>query len=181
MTISPSSSFVPTHTIVLIGMMGVGKSSVGRKLAARLALPFFDADDEIEKAAGMPVKRIFADYGEPEFRRLERRVIARLLDGPMHVLSTGGGAFMDDGTRALIQDKAVSIWLTAKLDILIERTMRRDDRPLLKNGDPRDIMTELLATRAPIYAEANITVESDDRPVEETVTRALNALAGYAS
>jgi shikimate kinase len=177
---SASSAFGPTRTVVLIGMMGAGKSSVGRRLASRLALPFADADTEVETAAGMSISQLIADYGEPEFRRLERRVMARLLDAPMHVLSTGGGAFMDDDTRNLIRDKGVSIWLKADSEILLERATRHDNRPLLKGGDPREIMTKLLAEREPVYAEADITVESDDRPVDETVERLLRALKAHA-
>lgn len=185
MTASPSSSassaFSPTRTVVLIGMMGAGKSSVGRRLAARLALPFADADTEVETAAGMSITRLISDYGEPEFRRLERRVMARLLDAPMHVLSTGGGAFMDESTRALIHQKGVSIWLKADPEILLERATRHDNRPLLQNGDPREIMTRLLAEREPVYAQANIVIESDDRPVDETVERLLRALKDFGA
>jgi shikimate kinase len=158
-------------------MMGAGKSSVGRRLAARLALPFFDADDEIAKAAGMPVTQIFADYGEPEFRRLEQRVIARLLDGPAHVLATGGGALMNPDTRALIRAKGISVWLKADPALLLERATRRDDRPMLQGGDPREKMDRLFAERMPVYAEADVIVECDDRPVEETVERVMEALA----
>lgn len=179
MNAAPSSSFVPTRSIVLTGMMGAGKSSVGKRLAARLALPFFDADAEIETAAGMSVSRFFERYGEAEFRKGERRVIARLLEGPMHVLATGGGAFMDPDTRALIKKKAVSVWLTADLDTLLKRATRRDDRPLLQGGDPRAVMTKLLAERAPVYAEADVTVASDERPVDETVDRMLDALSAF--
>ena len=172
-----SSSFVPTRTIVLIGMMGAGKSSVGRKLAARLALPYVDSDQEIETAAGMSITRFFDLYGENEFRKGERRVISRLLDGPMHVLSTGGGAFIDPDTRALIRSKTTSIWLKADLDILVERATRHNHRPLLQGGDPRAIMIKLLEERTPIYGEADIIAESDGRPVDETVDRVLIALS----
>src|ERR1700735_2379446 len=126
----------PAKSLVIIGMPGSGKSSIGRKLAARLGIPFFDADDEIETAAGMRIEQIFERFGEAEFRKGERRVVARLLDQPPHVLATGGGAFMDPETRALIRTKAVSVWLRADLATLIERTSRRDDRPLLKQGAP---------------------------------------------
>lgn len=183
MTAAPSSSTSsnphPHRTIVLIGMMGAGKSSVGRKLAARLSLPFFDADTEIETAAGMTITQFFDHYGEPEFRKGERRVIARLLEGPAHVLSTGGGAFMDTETRALIRGKAISVWLKAELDVLLDRALRKNDRPLLQTADPRETMKKLLAQREPVYAEADIVLESDDRPVDETVDRVLKELSAF--
>jgi len=178
---SLSSAFVPTRTIALIGMMGAGKSSVGRKLAARLAMPFFDADIEVEAAAGMTISQLIKDYGEPEFRRLERRVMARLLEGPMHVLSTGGGAFMDPETRDLICSKAISVWLKADTEILVERATRHDNRPLLQGGDPRQIMTKLLAEREPVYAAADVMAASDNRPVDETVDRVLKALSAFTT
>jgi shikimate kinase len=181
MSAAQPSSLVLNRTIVLTGMMGAGKSSVGRRLAAQLALPFFDVDDEIVKAAGMPVVQIFADYGEPEFRRLEQRIIARLLDGPAHVLSTGGGAFMNEDTRALVRAKGISVWLKADPALLLERIMRRDDRPMLHGGDPRATMDRLLAERIPIYAEADVTVECDNRPVDETVDRVTEAIPAAAA
>ncbi len=181
MTASRSSSLSPTRTIVLIGMMGAGKSSVGRRLATRLALPFADADAEVEAAAGMTISQLIKDYGEPEFRRLERRVMARLLDAPLHVLSTGGGAFMDADTRALIRDKGISVWLKADTEILLERALRHDNRPLLQGGDPRAIMLQLLQDREPVYAQADLTVESDARPVDETVERLVKALEEFGS
>jgi shikimate kinase len=170
------AAFLPPRTIVIIGMPGAGKSSIGRKLAARLAIPFHDADSEIETAAGMSISQIFDRFGEEEFRLGERRVIARLLEQPVHVLATGGGAFMDPETRALIRGKGISVWLKADLPTLLTRTSRRDNRPLLKQGDPRDILQKLLATREPVYAEADVTVETNDRPTEETVDRMLEAL-----
>jgi len=171
----------PDRSIVIIGMPGSGKSSVGRKLAARLGVPFSDADDEIETAAGMRIDQIFERFGEAEFRKGEQRVIARLLEQPVHVLATGGGAFLDSSTRALVRDKAVSVWLRADLATLLERTSRRDDRPLLKEGAPGEVLARLLAERTPVYAEANITVDSDNRPAEETVNRILQALHTYSS
>ncbi|HEU0118747.1 MAG TPA: shikimate kinase [Alphaproteobacteria bacterium] len=174
-----SSSFVANRTVVLTGMMGAGKSSVGRKLAARLAVPFVDSDHEIEAAAGMSVSRFFETYGEDEFRKGERRVIARLLDGPVCVLSTGGGAFIDPDTRALIKKKGVSIWLKVDVALLVERATRRDDRPLLRGGDPREIMEKILAERSPIYAEADLTIESDNRPVEETVDHVMRSVSEF--
>lgn len=175
------ASFVPSKSLVIIGMPGSGKSSVGRKLAARFSIPFFDADEEIETAAGMKIEQIFERFGEAEFRKGERRVITRLLEQPVHVLATGGGAFMDAETRTLIQAKGVSIWLRADLETLVERTGRRSDRPLLKGGDPREILKQLNAEREPFYSKADITIDSDNRPADETVDRILKALAGFAS
>jgi shikimate kinase len=180
-TVHPATpaSFTLPKSIVIVGMPGAGKSSVGRKLAARFAVPFFDADEEIETAAGMSIEQIFERYGEAEFRKGERRVITRLLEQPVHVLATGGGAFMDPETRELIRTKAISIWLRADLATLLERTSRRGGRPLLKQGDPREILEQLLVTRAPVYAEADVTAESNIRPAEETVDRVIRALGVY--
>jgi shikimate kinase len=166
----------PNRSIVLVGLMGVGKSSVGRRLALRLKLPFFDADDEIERAAGATIPEIFAKLGEPAFRDGERRVIRRLLGGPAAVIATGGGAFVDPDTRALVLETATAVWLQADIDVLVERTSRRDNRPLLKNGDPRTILTRLAAERAPAYAQAPIHVTSGRGPHEHTVEQILNAL-----
>jgi shikimate kinase len=176
---SEPAAFVLSKSLVIVGMPGSGKSSVGRKLAARFSVPFFDADEQIETAAGMKIEQIFDRYGEAEFRKGERRVIARLLEQPVHVLATGGGAFADTETRALVRAKTISIWLHADLDTLFERTSRRTDRPLLKQGEPREILRQLLAAREPFYAEADITAESDNRPAEETVDRVLKGLADF--
>lgn len=165
------------RSIVLVGLMGVGKTAVGKRLAADIGLGFVDADQEIEAAAGMTIAEIFATHGEPAFRLGERRVIARLMDGPPMVISTGGGAFVDAETRAVVKARGVSIWLTADLDELVRRTARRNTRPLLQTGDPRTILADLLARRAPFYAEADITVASSRGPVEETVARVLTALS----
>ena len=164
-------------TIVLVGLMGAGKSCVGKRLAACLGLPFLDADREIEAAAGgCSISDIFAIHGEKVFRDGERRVIQRLLGNPMHVLATGGGAFMDASTRALVKDKALSIWLKADLDQLLKRIGRRGDRPLLQNVDPRAKLEELIQLRHPVYAEADLTVESADGPPDVTVQRVLRAI-----
>lgn len=166
------------RTVVLVGLMGAGKTSVGRRLAEALAVPFRDSDDEIVAAAGMGIPEIFASMGEPAFRLGERRVIARLLEAPPHVLATGGGAFMNDETRALIAERAVSVWLRADLDTLIERVSRRTDRPLLANGNPRETLARLMAERSPVYATADITVDSEPGVPHETVVgRILAALA----
>jgi shikimate kinase len=166
--------------IVMVGMMGAGKSAIGRRLAQRLGVPFVDADAEIERAAGCTIEEIFEKHGEAAFRDGERRVIARLLDGPVGVLATGGGAFMDPETRARIRSRAITVWLKVDLDTLVERVSRRGHRPLLKNGDPRKILTQLMAVRAPIYAEADITVETGDAPTAATVERVIEALAAFA-
>lgn len=165
--------------IVLVGMMGVGKSTVGRRLAARLGLNFVDADEEIEKAAGMTVTEIFERYGESYFRDGERRVIARLMDGAPKVIATGGGAFMQDETRRLILDGATAIWLDADIDILVDRVGRRESRPLLKNRDPRTVLTELATVRNPIYALAPIHVKSIAAPHEVAVDSIMEQLTAW--
>jgi len=169
------------RTVVLVGLMGVGKSAVGRRLAKRLELPFVDADAEIEAAAGSSITDYFEHHGETAFRKGERKVIARLLDGEPHVLATGGGAFMDDETRALIKNRGVSIWLNADLDTLIERVGRRNNRPLLKNGDPRTILMDLMAVRNPVYAQADIAVESINQPLGEMTLRVAEILHDWVS
>lgn len=164
-------------TIALVGMMGAGKSSIGRRLAAHMKVAFFDADCEIEAAAGQSIPQIFAAYGEPAFRDCERKVISRLLtEQSPHVLATGGGAFMSDETRARLKDGAVTIWLRAPLDILFARVKRKGNRPLLKTADPRGTLEKLLAEREPTYALADIIVDSENAPHEVTVTRLLTTL-----
>lgn len=162
--------------IVLVGLMGVGKSTVGRRLAQRLTLPFVDADTEIEAAAGLTVPEIFARFGEPYFRDGERRVIARLIDGSPKVIATGGGAFVDGETRALILSEATAIWLDADPEVLVDRVRRRDSRPLLRGRDPREVLTELARVRNPLYAEAHIHVPSNRSPHETTVAAILKAI-----
>jgi len=157
--------------------MGAGKSNIGRRLAGRLNLPFIDADSEIEAAAGETIEEIFANRGEQVFRDGERRVITRLLAQPVHVLATGGGAFMDPATRAMIAHRGVSVWLRADLDILVARVLRRSNRPLLKKGDPKEILAELIERRHPVYAEADLVVDSGEGSPEATVSRAIAALA----
>jgi shikimate kinase len=157
-----------TRTIALVGLMGAGKSAIGKRLAQRLGLPFVDADIEIEAAAGCTIEEFFERFGEAEFRAGERRVIQRLLEGPPHVLATGGGAFMDPRTRELMHAQATTIWLRADLPVLLERVARRTNRPLLKNGDPRGTLERLMAIRYPIYAEADLTVDSLDAPADRT-------------
>jgi shikimate kinase len=168
----------PDRPTVLIGLMGAGKSSVGRRLAQRLRVDFVDADAEVEAAAGCTIAEIFARHGETEFRDGERRVIARLLERPPFVLATGGGAFMDTGTRAMIRDKAVSVWLRADLDVLVQRCARRNSRPLLRGGNARDILAKLIDERYPVYAGADIVVDSVDGPHDGVVDQIVKALDG---
>jgi len=175
--VAETHRFVPSRTIVVVGLMGAGKSKVGRRLALRLGLPFFDSDREIETAAGETIEEIFANRGERVFREGERRVIARLLAQPVHVLATGGGAFMDPATRELVARRGVSLWLRADLDVLVSRVLRRSNRPLLKQGDPRVILAELIERRYPLYAGADVVVDSGEGSPEATVTRAIAALA----
>jgi len=167
------------RTIALVGLMGVGKSSVGRRLANALELPFRDADSEIEAAAGRSIPDIFADLGEPAFREGERRVIARLLEQPVHVLATGGGAFMNPETRALIKSRAVSVWLKADLDVLARRVGRKDSRPLLKGRDPLAVLKDQAELRYPAYGEADVIVETGDAAHHVTVDQLIRALSAY--
>jgi shikimate kinase len=170
-----------SRSIVLVGLMGAGKSTVGRRLAARLGLPFLDADHEIEAAAGMTIPDIFAIYGEDYFRDGERRVIARLLqEGPM-VLATGGGAFMSEETRSRIAEGGVSIWLKADLDVLMRRVRKRSNRPLLQNPDPEGTMRRLMEARHPIYAQADLTVESHEAPHDRVVAEIVKSLNAWLS
>ena len=187
MTLSPSPSspepateagplWRPDRTIVLVGLMGAGKSSIGRRLALRLDLPFVDADKEIESAAGCTIEEIFERFGEAAFRDGERRVILRLLDQPPHVLATGGGAFMDPVLRERIRAVATSVWLHADIDLLLKRVGRRNNRPLLKAADPRAVLVRLMEQRHPVYAEADIRIDSADGPPEQTVQKVIDAL-----
>ena len=161
--------------------MGAGKTCIGKRLAARYEIPFVDADAEIEAAAGCSIEEIFERHGESAFRDGERRVIGRLLAGPVQVLSTGGGAFMDPSTRANIREHGISVWLRADLELLLKRTGRRNHRPLLKRGDPRTILGTLIDERYPVYAEADITVDSMDGPPEVTVNNVARRLEATAA
>jgi len=164
--------------LVLVGLMGAGKSTIGKRLAARLHLPFVDADQEIERAAGLTISEIFERFGEKEFRDGERRVIGRLIDGRPKVIATGGGAFMQEETRELILSRAIAIWLDADIEVLAERVGRREGtRPLLRNRDPREALAELAAIRNPIYALAPVRVRSQPLPHDATVDSILKALA----
>ncbi len=179
-TAGRGQAFVPGRTIVLVGLMGAGKTKIGRRLAARLNLPFFDSDNEIEAAAGETIEEIFRHRGESVFRDGERRVIARLLTRPVHVMATGGGAFIDPATRGAILRRGVSVWLRADLDVLLARVARRNNRPLLQERDPRAVLAELIDRRHPIYAEADLVIDSGEGPAEQTATRVIAALAGCA-
>lgn len=171
-------SALGTRSIVLVGMMGAGKSTIGRRLSARLHLPFLDADSEIEAAAGMSIPDIFETHGEPHFRDGEARVIARLLDGGPAVIATGGGAFMREETRVRIGDKGVSIWLKADADIIMKRVKRRADRPLLQTVDPVATVGRLIEEREPVYRRADLTIWSREVPHEKIVDECLDALHG---
>jgi shikimate kinase len=169
------------RSLVLVGLMGAGKSTVGRRLAQKLGLPFLDADHEIEAAAGMTIPDIFSIYGEEYFRDGERRVIARLLqEGPI-VLATGGGAFMNEETRAGIAEFGVSIWLRADLDVLMRRVRKRSNRPLLQNADPEGTMRKLMDIRYPVYGQADLTVESHEAPHDRVVVETMKALEDWFS
>jgi shikimate kinase len=163
----------------MVGMMGAGKSSVGRRLAARLGLPFVDADTEIERAANATISEIFERHGEAYFRDGERRVIRRLLDGEPKVLATGGGAFMLPETRAAVRENGISIWLKADRDLILARVRRRSNRPLLKNGDPETVIDRLIAERQPVYAEADIHIQSRDVAHDVVIDDILTALAQH--
>jgi shikimate kinase len=169
----------PDRTVALVGLMGAGKSAIGRRLAQRLGLPFVDADTEIEAAAACTIEEFFARYGEAEFRTGERRVIQRLLEGPPVVLATGGGAFMDAQTRSLMRERAITIWLRADLEVLVDRVGRRTNRPLLKQGEPAAVLRQLMDLRYPVYAEADIAVDSRDAPAERTTDDVLAALGQF--
>jgi shikimate kinase len=167
--------------IVLVGLMGAGKSSVGRRLAEKLGFTFVDADQEIEKAAGQTIPEIFAQHGEDYFREGEKRVIARLLENRDQVLATGGGAYMNDETRDAIKHQGVSVWLKAELDLLVKRVQKRDNRPLLKGQDPRVVLQNLIDIRYPVYATADITVESRDAQHTETVNDVIRAIVDWGA
>jgi shikimate kinase len=167
--------------IVLVGLMGVGKSTVGRRLAKRLGLPFVDSDSAIEDAAGFSAAEVYEKYGEKDFRDGERRLVARLVDGHVRVIATGGGAFVDPGTRELLNDRAITVWLDAAIDVLSERTSRRNTRPLLRNDDPRGTLERLADERRPSYAEAHIHVVSGTGGHGEVVERIIDALEQHLS
>ncbi len=177
-----ASSGPPLHLakpVVMIGMMGAGKSRIGRELAARLKYDFIDADDEIISAAGCSIVDIFETYGEAAFRDVELKVITRLLQAPPRIIATGGGAFMNESIRTTVAANGISIWLKADLDVLVERTSRRKGRPLLSDGDPRTILEDLMKQRYPVYAVADIAIKSRDVPIDETVDEVEIALENF--
>ena len=167
------------RTVALVGLMGAGKSAIGKRLAVRLGLPFVDADDEIERAAGCSISEFFEKYGEQEFRAGERRVIGRLREETPRILSTGGGAYMDPETRGLMKTRAITVWLRAELDVLFDRVKKRTHRPLLRQGDPKEILARLMHQRYPIYAEADIVVDSTAQPAERTTEQVIEAIRTY--
>src|SRR5207244_1332887 len=167
--------------VVLVGLMGVGKSTVGRRLAKRLGLPFVDSDSAIEDAAGYTAAEIFERFGESDFRDGERRLVARLVEGDIRVIATGGGAYVDPRTRQLLNERAITVWLDAPVDVLAERTARRDTRPLLKNGDPKGTLERLAEERRPSYSEAHIHVKSGDGAHKDGVEAIIQALEDHPS
>jgi shikimate kinase len=169
----------PDRSIVLVGLMGAGKSSVGRRLAKRLGLEFVDSDEEIERAADHSISEIFDRFGESSFRDGERRVIARLIEGPVKVIATGGGAFMNEATRRLILERCIAVWLDVEVEVLAERVSRRSHRPLLKGREPLPLLRELAAVRNPIYAEAHLHIRGEPAPHERSVQQIIDALAQW--
>ena len=163
------------RSIILVGLMGEGKSSIGKYLAKSLVLPFYDSDDQIVSAANCSIHEFFKLYGEAEFRKLEERVIQRLLSGPKHVLATGGGAFMSKKTRTVILNNGISVWLRASLEVLLERTSRREGRPLLSKGNPREILKSLMDQRYPTYTQADIIIDTHNQPHQNTVDQIINS------
>jgi shikimate kinase len=172
----PAKIVSPAKSIVLVGLMGAGKTCIGTRLARKLGMGFVDADDEIEMAAGCTIEEIFDQYGEQAFRDGERRVIARLLEGEPRVVATGGGAFVNPETRENVRRKGISVWLKADVDVLLQRVSRRNNRPLLKNGDKRETLERLIDERYPAYAEADLTVESGSDSPDITVAKVIEAL-----
>ena len=170
----------PDRPIVLVGLMGAGKSTVGKRLAKRLGLEFVDSDEEIERAADQSISDIFARFGEASFRDGERRVIARLIEGAPKVIATGGGAFMNDETRRIILERCVAVWIDADVEVLAERVSRRDNRPLLKDKDPLVVLRELATIRNPVYAEAHLHVRGDPTPHEQCVQQIVDGLVSWA-
>lgn len=171
--------FIPMRTIVLVGLMGAGKSSVGKRLATRLGLPFYDSDVEVEKAAGLSISDIYDIYGADEFHRGENRVIDRLLKSPLHVLATGGSAFLNPENRKNIREKAVSVWLRADLDLLVARTTRQHHRPTLRNCDRREVLSKIVEERSHVFKEADLVVDCGERPLSRTVEDVIQALAQF--
>ena len=171
-----TTEFNPSCMLVLVGLMGAGKTTIGRRLSARLDIPFIDADDEVERAAGCSIADMFEVHGEEVFRQGEERVISRLLEGPPGVMATGGGAFMNAATRKRIKERGISIWLRADLQVLAQRCALRDDRPLLKDGDMEEILENLIDLRYPVYGEADIIVDTGDKPHRTVIDKIMDEL-----
>ncbi len=169
-----------TKSIIILGMPGAGKSTIGRELAVKRGLPFVDSDIEVEKAANMSISQIFEELGEAAFRDGERKIISRLLTGTKKVLSTGGGSFMDESTREIIKKEAISIWLKVEFEVLLERVLRSKNRPLLNKEDPETVLRNLIKQREPIFAQADIIVETTACPVHETVEKVIRSLDNYS-
>ena len=172
-------SFMPPKTIVLVGLMGSGKTSIGKRLAKRLELSFFDSDIEVEQAAGYPIKEIYDIFGEQSFLDGEQRVIKRLLDQPTHVLATGGGSFAYDPTRKIVKEKAISVWLRADIDTLVARVSRRSDRPMFTDSNHHEVLEKLIAERYPVFEEADVHVQTLDEPTNATVDRVIQAMSDF--
>jgi shikimate kinase len=172
-------SFMPPKTIVLVGLMGSGKTSIGKRLAKRLELSFFDSDIEVEQAAGYPIKEIYEIFGEQGFLDGEQRVIKRLLDQPTHVLATGGGSFANEPTRQVVKEKAISVWLKADLDTLVARVSRRTDRPMFNDSNHVEVLEKLIEERYPVFAEADVHVQTLDEPTNATVDRVIQAMSDF--
>ncbi len=172
-------SFMPPKTIVLVGLMGSGKTSIGKRLANRLELSFFDSDIEVEQAAGYPIKEIYEIFGEQAFLDGEQRVIKRLLDQPTHVLATGGGSFAHDPTRKVVKEKAISVWLKADIATLVARVSRRTDRPMFTDSNHQEVLEKLIAERYPIFEEADVHVQTLDEPTNATVDRVIQAMSDF--
>lgn len=176
---TPTISFMPSKTIALVGLMGCGKTSIGRRLAKRLELPFFDSDQEVEIAAGCSMKEIYSVFGEEAFKSGERRVIARLLDQPAHILATGGSSILDAETQALLKEKSITVWLDADLETLVTRVSRRNDRPLIKDGNQREVLEKLIQECYPVYEASDIHVKTYDEATNATVDRVIQAVSEF--
>jgi shikimate kinase len=172
-------SFMPPKTIALVGLMGCGKTSIGRRLAKKLELSFFDSDQEVEISAGCSMKEIYSVFGEEAFRSGERRVISRLLNQPVHVLATGGSSIADDETQALLKEKSITVWLDADLETLVTRVSRRNDRPFIKNGNQREVLEQLIEVCYPVYANSDIHVKTYDEATNSTVDRVISVVSEF--
>lgn len=176
---APTISFMPPKTIALVGLMGCGKTSIGRRLAKKLELPFSDSDQEVELSAGCSMKEIYNVYGEEAFKNGERRVIARLLNQPPQILATGGSSILDEETQALLKEKSITVWLDADIETLVARVSRRNDRPLIQDGNQREVLEELIKTCYPVYERSDIHVQTFDEATNTTVDRVIAAISEF--